>query len=104
MTDFILHQLRRDDEPPLAAADVDEATFNPSHRLVAYRREAIDAVGGYPEWLAIGEDMWVDLRWRDLGSDMGSCPTRSRMAPAGGPARPGVSTRYARGMRRPECT
>lgn len=59
---------------PLEATDVDEATFNPSHRSVAYRREAIDAVGGYPEWLAIGEDMWVDLRWRELGSDMRFVP------------------------------
>ena len=30
-----------------------------------YRRDAIETVGGYPEWLAIGEDMWVDLRWRE---------------------------------------
>jgi glycosyltransferase involved in cell wall biosynthesis len=55
---------------PLEASEIDEATFNPSHRSVAYRREAIDAVGGYPEWLEIGEDMWVDLRWHELGSDM----------------------------------
>jgi hypothetical protein len=42
----------------------------PSARSVAYRRDAIEAVGGYPEWLAIGEDMWVDLRWRERGIDM----------------------------------
>ncbi|MGZ8632085.1 MAG: glycosyltransferase [Actinomycetota bacterium] len=59
---------------PLEAAEVDEAAFNPSHRSVAYRREAIDAVGGYPEWLPIGEDMWVDLRWRESGMDMRFVP------------------------------
>ncbi len=60
---------------PVVADDVDEATFLPSARSVAFRREAIDAVGGYPEWLAIGEDMWVDLRWRERALDM-------RLAPA----------------------
>jgi glycosyltransferase involved in cell wall biosynthesis len=59
---------------PLRAADVDPATFNPSARSVAFRREAIDAVGRYPEWLAIGEDMWVDQRWRELGMDMRFAP------------------------------
>ncbi len=51
-------------------AEWDEATFMPSGRSVAFRRSAIDAVGGYPEWLAIGEDMYVDHRWRQLGMDM----------------------------------
>ena len=50
--------------------DWDEATFMPSGRSVAFRRSAIEAAGGYPEWLAIGEDMYVDHRWRDLGMDM----------------------------------
>ncbi|MGZ8582615.1 MAG: glycosyltransferase [Actinomycetota bacterium] len=59
---------------PLGAGEVDPATFNPSARSVAFRREAIDAVGGYPEWLAIGEDMWVDQRWRELGMDMRFAP------------------------------
>ena len=60
---------------PLTAEEVDPATFMPSARSVAFRREAIDAVGGYPEWLAIGEDMWVNHRWRERAFDM-------RMAPA----------------------
>ena len=30
--------------------------------------------GGYPEWLAIGEDMWVDQRWRELDMDMRFAP------------------------------
>jgi glycosyltransferase involved in cell wall biosynthesis len=59
---------------PLAAAEIDPGTFNPSARSVAFRREAIEAVGGYPEWLPIGEDMWVDLRWRQLGMDMRFAP------------------------------
>jgi glycosyltransferase involved in cell wall biosynthesis len=55
---------------PLDPGDVDEHTFMPSARSVAFRRQAIDAVGGYPEWLPIGEDMWVDLRWREGAFDM----------------------------------
>ena len=51
-------------------AEWDEATFMPSSRSVAFRRSAIEAVGGYPEWLEIGEDMYVDHRWRELGLDM----------------------------------
>ena len=59
---------------PLAAAEVDETTFMPSARSVAFRREAIDAIGGYPEWLAIGEDMWVNHRWRERGFAMRMAP------------------------------
>jgi glycosyltransferase involved in cell wall biosynthesis len=59
---------------PLAATEVDETTFMPSARSVAFRREAIDAVGGYPEWLAIGEDMWVNHRWRERGFAMRLAP------------------------------
>lgn len=59
---------------PLDAGCVDPSRFDPSHRSVAFRRGAIDAVGGYPEWLAIGEDMWVDQRWRELGLDMRFAP------------------------------
>jgi glycosyltransferase involved in cell wall biosynthesis len=50
--------------------EVQESTFLPSARSVAFRRRAIESVGGYPEWLDIGEDMLVDLRWRRLGLDM----------------------------------
>ena len=46
----------------------------PSSRSVAFRREAIDTAGGYPEWLDIGEDMYVDHRWRELGLDMRFVP------------------------------
>lgn len=53
-----------------AADELDEARFMPSGRSVAFRREAIEAAGGWPEWLDIGEDMYVDHRWRELGLDM----------------------------------
>jgi glycosyltransferase involved in cell wall biosynthesis len=59
---------------PLDASEVDPATFMPSARSVAYRRDAIEAVGGYPEWLDIGEDMWVNHRWRERGLDLRFAP------------------------------
>jgi glycosyltransferase involved in cell wall biosynthesis len=59
---------------PLDPGRVDEFAFLPSARSVAFRREAIEAVGGYPEWLPIGEDMWVDLRWRERGMAMRLAP------------------------------
>jgi glycosyltransferase involved in cell wall biosynthesis len=49
---------------------LDGAAFMPSARSVGFRREAIERAGGYPEWLDIGEDMWVNHRWRELGLDM----------------------------------
>ena len=58
----------------LDASDVDPARFMPSARSVAFRRGSIEAAGGYPEWLAIGEDMWVNHRWRELGLDMRFAP------------------------------
>jgi glycosyltransferase involved in cell wall biosynthesis len=69
---------------PLDPAGVDEATFMPSARSVAFRRETIDAVGGYPEWLAIGEDMWVNHRWRERGFAMRLAPQAvARWVPRG---------------------
>lgn len=59
---------------PLDASEVDPARFMPSARSVAFRRGSIEAAGGYPEWLAIGEDMWVNRRWRKLGLDMRFAP------------------------------
>jgi len=56
------------------ADEIDEAAFMPSSRSVAFRREAIEAAGGYPEWLDIGEDMYVDHRWRELSLDMRFAP------------------------------
>ena len=39
----------------------------PSARSVAFRREAFDAGGGYPEWLDVGEDMYLNHRWVEAG-------------------------------------
>jgi glycosyltransferase involved in cell wall biosynthesis len=50
--------------------EIDEATFMPSARSVAFRREAFEAAGGYPEWLELGEDMYLNHRWRQHGVRM----------------------------------
>lgn len=50
--------------------EVREDTFLPSARSVAFRREAFERAGGYPEWMALGEDMYLNHRWRDLGVRM----------------------------------
>lgn len=42
--------------------EINPATFLPSSRSVAVRREAALAVGGYPEWLDFCEDLIFDLR------------------------------------------
>ena len=52
------------------AEEVSEDRFMPSSRSVAFRREAFDAVGGYPEWLEVGEDMYLNHRWRERGTRM----------------------------------
>jgi glycosyltransferase involved in cell wall biosynthesis len=46
--------------------EVDPRRFMPSSRSVAYRREAFDLAGGYPEWLDVGEDMYLNHRLREL--------------------------------------
>jgi len=46
----------------------------PSSRSVAFRREAYLAAGGYPEWLPIGEDMYLDHRLRESGARMELVP------------------------------
>jgi glycosyltransferase involved in cell wall biosynthesis len=50
--------------------EVDEATFMPSARSVAFRRQAFEDAGGYPEWLELGEDMYLNHRWRRRGMRM----------------------------------
>ncbi len=50
-----------------ALRDVRPAAFLPSSRSVAYRKEAWEAVGGYPEWLDYCEDLVFDLRLRAAG-------------------------------------
>jgi glycosyltransferase involved in cell wall biosynthesis len=46
----------------------------PSARSVAFRREAFEAGGGYPEWLDIGEDMYLNHRWVDAGLQIQRAP------------------------------
>ncbi len=45
-----------------ALEDIDPATFAPSSRSMAARREVILGVGGYPEWLDYCEDLVLDFR------------------------------------------
>jgi hypothetical protein len=52
------------------AEEIDERTWMPSARSMAFRRDAFEEGGGYPEWLAIGEDMYLNHRWRELGVRM----------------------------------
>ncbi len=54
--------------------ELNEATFMPSSRSVAFTREAYERAGGYPEWLDVGEDMYLDLRLRDGGAVMTLVP------------------------------
>jgi hypothetical protein len=74
LTDGFLSECLAAVNLPLDASEVDPATFMPSARSVACRRDAIEAVGGYPEWLDIGEDMWVNHRWRERGLDLRFAP------------------------------
>ena len=84
---------------PLSPDAIDPATYMPSARSVAFRRDAIEAVGGYPAWLPIGEDMWVNHRWRERGLDMRFVPdavARWRVRPTLGETWTQYA-RYARG-------
>jgi glycosyltransferase involved in cell wall biosynthesis len=48
-------------------SDVDPQRFLPSSRSVAFRREAWQEVGGYPEWLDFCEDLVFDFALRRAG-------------------------------------
>ena len=48
-------------------ADVKPEKFLPSSRSVAFRKEAWERVGGYPEWLDYCEDLVFDFKLRELG-------------------------------------
>lgn len=49
---------------------VNPARFMPSSRSIAFRRETFEHAGAYPEWLDIGEDMYLNHRFRQLGARM----------------------------------
>jgi glycosyltransferase involved in cell wall biosynthesis len=56
-----------------AAASLPEADevgpgWLPSSRSLAVRREAFEAAGGYPEWLDVGEDMYLNHRLVESGA------------------------------------
>ena len=46
----------------------------PSSRSVAFRREAFEAAGGYPEWLYVGEDMYLNHRFVQTGARIEVAP------------------------------
>ena len=82
-----------------AVEDIEPATFLPSSRSVAFRREAWERAGRYPEWLDYCEDVVFDLALRREG-------VRQRFVPAARVAfrpRPSLPAffrqyyRYARG-------
>ena len=50
------------------ASEVDPDRFMPSSRSVAFRKTVWEKAGGYPEWLAIGEDMYFNFRVLDTGA------------------------------------
>ncbi|MGI8587318.1 MAG: glycosyltransferase [Chloroflexia bacterium] len=50
-----------------ALADIKPERFLPSSRSVAFRKDAWEAVGGYPEWLDYSEDLVFDIALRDAG-------------------------------------
>jgi glycosyltransferase involved in cell wall biosynthesis len=54
--------------------EIDPIRFMPSSRSVAFRREAFERAGGYPEWLEIGEDMYLNHRFRELDAVMEFVP------------------------------
>jgi glycosyltransferase involved in cell wall biosynthesis len=43
------------------AREIDPAKFMPSSRSIAFKREVWERVGGYPEWLDVGEDMYFNF-------------------------------------------
>lgn len=50
--------------------EIQPQTYMPSSRSVAFLRRAFDDAGGYPEWLEIGEDMYLNRQWRKQGVRM----------------------------------
>lgn len=49
-------------------------TFLPSSRSVAFRKQAWQAVGGYPEWLDYSEDLVFDLRLKQQYEEFAFVP------------------------------
>jgi cellulose synthase/poly-beta-1,6-N-acetylglucosamine synthase-like glycosyltransferase len=51
-----------------SVGDVEERSFLPSSRSVAFRRSAWEAAGAYPEWLDYCEDLVLDLKLKEQGA------------------------------------
>ncbi len=50
------------------ASQIDPGGYPPSSGSALFRRAWLQRVGGYPEWLAHGEDLWLDREiWRAGG-------------------------------------
>jgi glycosyltransferase involved in cell wall biosynthesis len=79
--------------------EVDPAAFLPSSRSIAFRREAWERVGGYPEWTPFNEDTVFDVALRRSGARFQFEPQAVvRWRPQGRPARIFRQFfRYARG-------
>lgn len=50
------------------ASEVDPVRFMPSSRSAAFKKQVWEKAGGYPEWLAIGEDMYFNFRVLEAGA------------------------------------
>lgn len=57
-----------------SAEEIDVVSFCPSSRSIIFRREAWQAVGGYPEWLDYCEDLLFDFALLDAGYVVGFAP------------------------------
>src|SRR5687767_15092723 len=55
-------------------AEINPATFLPSSRSIAFRKEAWREVGGYPEWLDYSEDLVFDLSLKERGKRFAFAP------------------------------
>jgi glycosyltransferase involved in cell wall biosynthesis len=79
--------------------DVDPQRFLPSSRSVAFRRDAWQEVGGYPEWLDFCEDLVFDFALRDAGRKFHFAPQAVAYFRPRGSLRPFGRQyyRYARG-------
>lgn len=67
--------------------EIGERSFMPSSRSIAFRRDMFERTGGYPEWLDVGEDMYLNHRLRELYADMVFVPDAVaywRMRPGAG--------------------
>ncbi len=54
---------------------LDPQSFLPSSRSVAFQKEALDEVGGHPEWLTrTGDDTYLDLELKRLGGKWAFVP------------------------------